>query len=104
MKSLLARRASARLADQAIVMFCHSIRKEIGAFAAVLGGLDMLVFTRGIGEHASPVREEICRGLSHFGGRLHAARNASHDARISSPQSTCQLQAFPPNQALLIPR
>ncbi len=104
MKTLLARRASDRLADQAIVMFCHSIRKEIGAFAAVLGGLDMLVFTGGIGEHASAVREEICRDLGHLGVRLDTAKNDSHEAVISSTQSTCQVRVIATNEELMIAR
>src|SRR2546421_884337 len=48
-------------AAQAIEMFCYGVRKFIGAYTAVLGGLDTLVFTGGVGEHAAPVREEICR-------------------------------------------
>jgi acetate kinase len=51
----------------AVDVFCASVRKHVGALAAVLGGLDTLVFTGGIGEHAPRVREHVCAGLEHLG-------------------------------------
>lgn len=48
-------------------MLCRSVRMEIGTLATELGGLDLLVFTGGIGEHAPTVRREICEGLEHLG-------------------------------------
>src|SRR5206468_1950325 len=57
----------------ALAMFGYGVRKAIGAFAAVLGGLDLLVFTGGIGEHAPAVRAEACRGLEALGVRLDPA-------------------------------
>src|SRR5262249_1747128 len=57
-------------AAQAVEMFCYHLRKHLGAMAAVLGGLDMLVFTGGIGEHAAAVRSEVCAGLAYLGIRL----------------------------------
>ena len=104
MKTLLARRGSDARADQAFAMFCRSARKEIGAFAAVLGGLDLLVFTGGIGEHASPVREEICRDLGHLGVWLDSARNDANADVISSDQSTCQVRVIATNEELMIAR
>ena len=53
-------------AGMAIEMFCYIARKHIGALAAVLGGLDTLVFTAGIGEHSPMVREKICSGLEYL--------------------------------------
>ncbi len=65
MKALLAStEAPARLA---VEMFCYQARKAVGAMAAALEGIDALVFTGGIGEHAVEVRERICGGLSHLG-------------------------------------
>ncbi len=55
------------LADLALEMFCYQVRKTIGSMAAALGGLDCLVFTGGIGEHAAELREEICKGLEFAG-------------------------------------
>jgi len=66
MKALLA--SSDPRARLAVEMFCTQVRKAVGALAAALGGLDLLVFTGGIGEHAAPVRERICAGLAHLGG------------------------------------
>jgi acetate kinase len=104
MKTLLARRGSDARANQAIVMFCRSVRKEIGAFAAVLGGLDLLVFTGGIGEHASAVREEICRDLGHLGVGLDPVRNDADADVISSDESTCQVHVIATNEELMIAR
>jgi acetate kinase len=86
-------------------MFCRSVRKQIGAFAAVLGGLDMLVFTGGIGEHAAAVREEICRDLGHLGVELDLTRNNdSNEELISAPRSPCQVRVVPTNEELMIAR
>src|SRR5258708_29199936 len=65
MKTLLERRAEDPRAALAVEMFVLSCRKAIGAFAAVLDGLDTLVFTGGIGENAAQARPEICAGLGH---------------------------------------
>src|SRR5581483_9771517 len=68
MQALLAREASNdRAAALAIDAFCTAIRKYIGAYAALLGGLDQLVFTGGIGQHSSAVRTRICAGLNFLG-------------------------------------
>ncbi|MFL5291318.1 MAG: acetate kinase, partial [Myxococcales bacterium] len=64
--------------------FCYAIRKQIGAYAAALEGLDALVFTGGIGERAAPVRERACAGLAHLGIEIDPERNARGDELISS--------------------
>jgi acetate kinase len=104
MKTLLAKRASDPRADEAIAMFCRSVRKEIGAFAAVLGGLHLLVFTGGIGEHAAAIRQEICRDLGHLGVELDHTKNDAHAEVISSAQSTCQVRVIATNEELMIAR
>lgn len=76
--------AHARLA---IEMFCRAAKKQVGAFAAVLGGLDLIVFSGGIGEHDAEVRAQICSGLEFLGVSLDAERNAQHSAIISSNSS-----------------
>jgi acetate kinase len=67
----------------AIDMFCYRIKKYIGAYYAVLGHLDAIVFTGGIGENAGVVREKICAGLEELGIKLDPQRNnqTSHEAR-----------------------
>ena len=68
MQILLVREANGDTqASLAINAFCTAVRKQIGAYAALLGGLDLLVFTGGIGEHSAPVRDRICHGLEFLG-------------------------------------
>jgi acetate kinase len=86
----------------AIDMFCHVARKQIGAMAAVLDGIDLLVFTGGIGEHDALVRAAICGGLGHLGIQAGAAAETSEgrvlvlpsqeDAQIAlSTWETCRM-------------
>jgi acetate kinase len=63
-RQLLAARARDPKADLALRMFCYQVRKAIASMAAAMGGLDLLIFTGGIGEHADGLREEICSGLN----------------------------------------
>lgn len=62
-------------AKLAIEMFCYRIKKYIGAYVAVLGSVDAVVFTGGIGENASVIRERVCRGLEHLGIAIDRAKN-----------------------------
>ena len=84
--------ADARLA---IKMFCYSIRKQTAAMIAALEGLDLLVFTGGIGEHDAAVRAEICSGLSCLGVSLDPARNQPLADPISDPKSRCSVRVLP---------
>jgi acetate kinase len=104
MKTLLEQRHLEPDAGQAVELFCYQIRKHIGALTAVLGGLDNLVFTGGIGEHASPVRAEVCRGLEYLGISLDTSRNAAHSRCISSPGSACTVMVIPTDEDLMIAR
>jgi acetate kinase len=104
MKTLLERRASDPRAAEAVEMFCASVRKHIGAFAAVLGGIDTLVFTGAIGERAAPVRWEICRTLDHLGLQLDRVKNDAHAEVISLPSTTCTVRVVPTNEELMIAR
>ena len=61
----------------AIGVYVHRIRRYVGAFAAVLGGIDALVFTAGVGEHAPAVRAAVCADMDHLGIAVDAARNAA---------------------------
>jgi acetate kinase len=104
MKTLLAQRANDTRAAEAVEMFCASIRKSIGALTAVLGGVETLVFTGGIGERAAPVREEVCEGLEHLGIHLDPRRNADNAETISAPASACAVRVIPTNEDLMIAR
>jgi acetate kinase len=103
-KTLLEKKTVEPNAALALEMFCYQMRKHIGALAAVLGGLDLLVFTGGIGERAAPVRLEVCRGLEHLGIKLDRQRNDVHADLISSPASTCTVRVIPANEDLMIAR
>jgi acetate kinase len=91
-------------AAEAVDLFCYRAKKYIGAYAAVLGGLDVLVFTGGIGEHAPAVRARICDGLDFLGIRLDASRNEADAALISSPESRAKVRVIKTNEDLMIAR
>jgi acetate kinase len=104
MKTLLDQREHEPHAAQAIELFCYQLRKHIGALTAVLGGLDTLVFTGGIGERAAPVRWEVCQELAYLGIDLDRAKNAAHAEVISTPGSGCTVRVIPTNEDLMIAR
>ena len=101
--------ASARLA---IRMFCASVAKQIAAMITVLDGVDLIVFTGGIGENDAPVRSEICSRLSWMGVNLDEPCNQSlgqavasgGDAAIHSPASRCQVRVMASREDLQIAR
>ena len=88
----------------AIEMFARSAKKAIAAFAAILGGLDLLVFTGGIGEHDAAVRAEICEGLQCFGLRLDEPANQRGLENISSAQSQVLVRVLPSEEEIQIAR
>jgi len=104
MRTLLERRDRDRHAAEAVALFCYQLRKSIGALSAVLAGLDTLVFTGGIGEHAAPVRWEVCCGLDYLGIRLDPLLNDRHAGIISAPESRCTVRVVPTNEDLMMAR
>ena len=102
MKTLLDRRATAPAAAIAIEMFCYQLRKQTGAFAAALGGLDLLIFTGGIGERASAIRAEVCANLAHLGIAVEPALNESNADTISPSSAQCTVRVIPTNENLMI--
>jgi acetate kinase len=103
-KTLLDARATNRDAAMALEMFCYQIRKSIGALAAALCGLDMLVFTGGIGQHAAPLRAQICDGLAHLGIAIDAHRNDANEDTISAADGRCRVRVIPTNENLMVAR
>lgn len=83
-RELLAHAPADPRAAEAVDVFCYSVRKWIGAMAGVLGGLDSLVFSGGIGENSPEVRARICDGLGFLGVRIAADRNAANESVISA--------------------
>jgi acetate kinase len=104
MKILLEQKEREPRAAQAVELFCYQLLKHIGAMTAVLGGLDTLVFTGGIGEHAAAVRWDVCQDLAYLGIRLDAERNSAHAEVISAPGSTCTVLVIPTNEDVMIAR
>lgn len=92
MRELLRTRGTDPAAARAVAMFCRSARKAIGALTAVLGGIDQLVFTGGIGERAAAVRAEICNGLSHLGVAIDPDRNTAAEPLISTRGASCAVR------------
>jgi acetate kinase len=104
MRDLLAKAPSDVQAAEAVDLFCYRAKKYLGAYAAVLGGLDVLVFAGGIGEHAPEVRERICDGLSFLGIRLDPARNQVNAPVISGPDSRVVVRIIETKEDLMIAR
>ena len=102
MRTLL---ASDRIqAKEAIDYFCFRVRRELGGLAAALEGLDAVVFTGGIGEHAAPIRQRVCQGMGWIGIEIDEARNASGETLISSDLSRVRVLVIPTDEELVIAR
>jgi len=91
-------------ARAAIDLFCYRLGRELGSLAAAAGGLDALVFTAGIGEHAPAIRERICRDAAWLGIVLDPAANRSGGPRISADDSKVAVWVIPTNEELMIAR
>jgi acetate kinase len=102
MRTLLASDAPA--AQHAIELFTYRIARELAALAGVLGGLDLLVFTAGIGEHAPRVRERVCRRAAWLGIALDDDANAQGRAIVSEPASRVTVRVIPTDENLMIAR
>ncbi|HEY2410073.1 MAG TPA: acetate/propionate family kinase [Polyangiaceae bacterium] len=104
MAELLNRRSSDSRAALAVDIFCYSVRKAIGGLAFALGGLDVLVFTGGIGEHAAFVREQICRDLEPFGIQLDPHKNQADAREIQATTSRIAVQVIRTDEDLMLAR
>jgi len=82
----------------------HQATKFIGAYTAALGGLDVLVFTGGIGEHAAIIRDRICAGLDCIGINLDRSANESHAPVISASTGAVLVRVMKTNEDLMIAR
>jgi acetate kinase len=102
MRELLA--SDSPRAAAAIDLFVYRIALELGSLAAALGGLDALVFTAGIGEHAAPIRARVCEAATWLGVRLDEAANAAHGPRISPAGSAVSAWVIPTDEDWVIAR
>jgi acetate kinase len=91
-------------AEEAIALFAYRIGRELGSLAAALGGLDALVFTAGIGEHAAEIRRRVCREAAWLGIVLDDAANAAGATRISTDDSHVSAWTIPTHEDLVIAR
>jgi acetate kinase len=85
-------------AQEAVDLFCYRIARELGSLAAAAGGLDAVVFTGGIGEHAAEVRRRVCIQSEWLGIRLNPEANARHDLHISAGNSSVDVLVIPTNE------
>jgi len=91
-------------AAEAIDLFVYRIRRELGSLVAVLGGLDVLVFTGGIGEHAVPIRARICQDAQWLGVRLNEEANRTGGPKISTEDSAVAVWVIPTDEDMMITR
>ncbi|MBX3330150.1 MAG: acetate/propionate family kinase [Nitrospira sp.] len=98
MRDLLKQEQNDSRAAEAIELFCYQARKWIGALTAVLGGLDTLVFSAGIGEHAPAIRARICAGLEFLGVVINEPANETSQPVISSEDSRVRVRVIPTDE------
>jgi acetate kinase len=101
-RDLLAREGADARAAEALALFCYQTKKWLGAFIAVLGGLDTLVFSGGIGENAFPLRSCICADLRFAGIELDEARNRGNAPLISSDSSPVTVRVMRTDEEIMI--
>lgn len=104
MRDLLERESADAQAAEAVALFCYQAKKYFGALASVLGGLDTLVFTGGIGEHATSVRQRICEGMEFLGIRIDPRRNKAHAPVISPEGNSVTVRVMRTDEDLMIAR
>ncbi len=91
-------------ATSAFDVFCYRIKKYVGAYAAAMGGVDALVFTGGIGENSTMVREKVCKNLDFLGIKFDKElnENVKGECEINTPDSTTKALRIPTNEELVI--
>jgi len=104
MRELLERQKTDPASAMAIAVFCYTVRKFIGAYSAVLGGLDTLVFTGGIGENAPYVRQDVCQGFEYLGVNIDPELNERGAPVISKAGSGVTVRVIKTNEELMVAR
>jgi acetate kinase len=99
---LAAAKAGNKRCQYAFEIFAYRVKKYLGAYAAVMGGLDAFVFTGGIGENSYEVREEVCKGLEFLGIELDEIKNKNKEKTISKDSSKIPVFRIPTNEELVI--
>ncbi len=104
MRDLLEAEKEDSAAHEAVELFCYQARKSIGSLAAVLGGLNVLVFTGGIGEHSPVIRRRICTGLDFLGITVDEEKNRKNMPVISLEKGPVAVRIIGTNEELMIAR
>jgi acetate kinase len=91
-------------AAEAVELFCHRAAGELGRLAMIVGGLDAVVFTAGIGENAPAIRARICEKVQWLGVDLADRANQENQTTISGPQSRVGVFVIPTNEERMIAR
>ena len=94
--------SSSPRAKLALDVFCYRLIKYLGAYAAALNGVDVIVFTAGIGENSAYVRERVVSSLSYLGVVLDSKKNKENKLIISSPKSKVVVCVIPTNESLMM--
>lgn len=102
MRELMKIKSTDSRAKEAIEFFCYQTKKWIGSFAASLGGLDVLVFSGGIGEHSPEIRSLICENLGFLGIEIDEIKNMNNESVISSEGSKLKIRVIKTNEELMI--
>lgn len=92
-------------AKLALDMYCYRIKKYIGAYAAAMGGCDIIVFTAGVGENQASMREDVCKNMEYLGVKLDVEKNKTirgEEAIISAPDSKVTVCVIPTDEELMI--
>lgn len=102
MQDLLQKENEDARAAEAVDLFCYSIKKWIGAYAAVLNGLDTLVFSGGIGENAPVIRSRICQGFDYLDMEIDEVKNKKNATIISTVKSKVSVYVIPIDEEIII--
>jgi len=102
MEDLLQKENSDVRAAEAVALFCYQVKKGIGAFAAVLNGLDSLVFSGGIGENSAVIRSRICKEFDYLNIEIDEEENKKNATVISTGNSKVKVYVIPTDEEIII--
>lgn len=102
MLDLLKKESSDVHAADAVTFFCYQVKKWIGTYSAVLNGLDILVFSGGIGENAPVIRSRICKGFEYLNIEIDEKENSTNALLISTKKSKVQVYVIPTDEEIII--
>jgi acetate kinase len=102
MRDLLENESTDPRASEAVTLFCYQAKKHLAAMVAVLGGVDTLIFTGGIGERSAEVRQRICAGMEFLGIELEARFNATSEGIISFESSQVKVRVMKTDEECII--